>query len=42
MGHAIGAELIAEGLKTEPEAQARLEMQVDYGQGVLLARPEPA
>jgi len=40
LGHGIGASVIAEGIQTEDEMKALLEMNVDYGQGYLLARPE--
>jgi EAL domain-containing protein (putative c-di-GMP-specific phosphodiesterase class I) len=40
LGHGIGAAVIAEGIQTEDEFGALLEMDVDYGQGFLLARPE--
>lgn len=40
LGHGIGAAVIAEGIQTEDEASALLEMDVDYGQGYLLGRPE--
>lgn len=40
LGHGIGAAVIAEGIQTEDEARTLLEMDVDYGQGFLLARPE--
>ncbi len=40
LGHGIGAAVIAEGIQTEAEMQALLEMDVDYGQGFLLGRPE--
>jgi EAL domain-containing protein (putative c-di-GMP-specific phosphodiesterase class I) len=40
MGKGIGAEVIAEGIQTEGEAEVLQEMGVDWGQGYLLARPE--
>jgi len=40
LGHGTGAAVIAEGIQTEEEFAALLEMDVDYGQGFLLARPE--
>jgi EAL domain-containing protein (putative c-di-GMP-specific phosphodiesterase class I) len=40
LGHGTGAAVIAEGIQTEDEFAALLEMDVDYGQGFLLARPE--
>lgn len=41
MGHGIGAAVIAEGIHTEEEATALREMGIDWGQGYLLARPDP-
>jgi EAL domain-containing protein (putative c-di-GMP-specific phosphodiesterase class I) len=41
MGHGIGAAVIAEGIHTEDEALALQTMGVDWGQGYLLARPDP-
>ena len=40
LGHGIGAAVIAEGIHTNEEAEALLEMGVDWGQGFLLARPD--
>jgi EAL domain-containing protein (putative c-di-GMP-specific phosphodiesterase class I) len=40
MGKGIGAEVIAEGIQTEGEAEVLQAMGVDWGQGYLLARPE--
>jgi EAL domain-containing protein (putative c-di-GMP-specific phosphodiesterase class I) len=40
MGKGIGAEVIAEGIQTEGEAEVLQQMGVDWGQGYLLARPE--
>jgi EAL domain-containing protein (putative c-di-GMP-specific phosphodiesterase class I) len=40
LGHGTGAAVIAEGIQSEDEFAALLEMDVDYGQGFLLARPE--
>ena len=40
MGRGIGAEVIAEGIQTDGEAEVLQEMGVDWGQGYLLARPE--
>jgi EAL domain-containing protein (putative c-di-GMP-specific phosphodiesterase class I) len=40
LGHGIGAAVVAEGIQTEDEFAALLAMDVDYGQGFLLARPE--
>jgi EAL domain-containing protein (putative c-di-GMP-specific phosphodiesterase class I) len=41
MGHGIGAAVIAEGIHTEDEALALQTMGIDWGQGYLLARPDP-
>jgi EAL domain-containing protein (putative c-di-GMP-specific phosphodiesterase class I) len=40
MGRGIGAQVIAEGIQTDGEAEVLQEMGVDWGQGYLLARPE--
>ncbi len=40
LGHGIGAQVIAEGIHSEEEAQALRAMSVDYGQGYHLARPD--
>ena len=40
MGHGIGAAVIGEGIQTEDEAAALLEMGVDWGQGFHLGRPD--
>jgi EAL domain-containing protein (putative c-di-GMP-specific phosphodiesterase class I) len=40
MGQGIGAQVIAEGIQTDGEADALREMGVDWGQGYLLARPD--
>ncbi len=42
LGRGIGAEIIAEGIETEDEFAALVDMNVDYGQGYLLARPQLA
>lgn len=39
MGHGVGSEVIAEGIQTEDEAQALLEIGIRYGQGYLYGRP---
>jgi EAL domain-containing protein (putative c-di-GMP-specific phosphodiesterase class I) len=41
LGRGIGSEVIAEGIHTEEEAKALREMGIDWGQGYLLARPDP-
>jgi EAL domain-containing protein (putative c-di-GMP-specific phosphodiesterase class I) len=42
LGHGIGAEVIAEGIETQEEADALVQLGTDYGQGYLLARPQVA
>jgi PAS domain S-box-containing protein len=37
-----GCRLVAEGIETEEEAQTLLELGVEFGQGFLFGRPEPA
>jgi EAL domain-containing protein (putative c-di-GMP-specific phosphodiesterase class I) len=41
LGHGIGAGVIAEGIQTEEEMACLQDMGIDYGQGFLLARPDP-
>jgi EAL domain-containing protein (putative c-di-GMP-specific phosphodiesterase class I) len=41
LGRGIGSQVIAEGIHTDEEARALLDMGVDWGQGYLLARPDP-
>jgi EAL domain-containing protein (putative c-di-GMP-specific phosphodiesterase class I) len=41
LGRGIGSVVIAEGIHTEEEAQALRDMGIDWGQGYLLARPDP-
>jgi EAL domain-containing protein (putative c-di-GMP-specific phosphodiesterase class I) len=41
MGRGIGAAVIAEGIQTDDEARALMDMGVEWGQGYLLARPDP-
>jgi EAL domain-containing protein (putative c-di-GMP-specific phosphodiesterase class I) len=40
LGHGIGAEVVAEGIQREEEAQVLRGIGVDYGQGFHLARPD--
>jgi EAL domain-containing protein (putative c-di-GMP-specific phosphodiesterase class I) len=40
LGHGIGAEVLAEGIEKEEEAQVLRGIGVDYGQGYHLARPD--
>ncbi len=40
IGHNIGAEVLAEGIQRDEEAQILRAMGVDYGQGYLLATPK--
>jgi EAL domain-containing protein (putative c-di-GMP-specific phosphodiesterase class I) len=42
IGHAIGAKVIAEGIEKNEDMQVlRDALEVDYGQGYLLGRPDP-
>jgi EAL domain-containing protein (putative c-di-GMP-specific phosphodiesterase class I) len=41
LGHGIGAEVLAEGIQREEEAQVLRGIGVDYGQGYHLAKPDP-
>jgi EAL domain-containing protein (putative c-di-GMP-specific phosphodiesterase class I) len=41
LGNGIGSVVIAEGIHTEEEVQALRDMGVNWGQGYLLARPDP-
>jgi EAL domain-containing protein (putative c-di-GMP-specific phosphodiesterase class I) len=40
LGHGIGAEVLAEGIQREEEAQVLRGIGVDYGQGYHLAHPD--
>jgi EAL domain-containing protein (putative c-di-GMP-specific phosphodiesterase class I) len=40
LGHGIGAEVLAEGIQREEEAQVLRGIGVDYGQGFHLAKPD--
>jgi EAL domain-containing protein (putative c-di-GMP-specific phosphodiesterase class I) len=40
LGHGLGAQVIAEGIQTEEEAQVLRALGVDFGQGFHLARPD--
>jgi EAL domain-containing protein (putative c-di-GMP-specific phosphodiesterase class I) len=40
LGHGIGAEVLAEGIQKEDEAQVLRAIGVDYGQGYHLAKPD--
>ncbi len=42
MGHALGLEVLAEGVETEAQAQFLAECSCDYAQGFLYGRPVPA
>ncbi len=39
MGKSLGADVVAEGVETEPEADALREIGVRWAQGSLFARP---
>jgi len=41
LGHGIGAQVLAEGIQNEEEAQVLRALGVDFGQGYHLARPDP-
>lgn len=42
LGHGIGAQVVAEGIHREEEAQTLRELDVDFGQGYHLAKPDVA
>jgi EAL domain-containing protein (putative c-di-GMP-specific phosphodiesterase class I) len=42
MGHALGIQVVAEGIETRTQAGQAAELGCDYGQGFLFARPTPA
>jgi len=42
LGHALGIEIVAEGIETEYQRAALTAMGCVYGQGYLFARPQPA
>lgn len=42
LGHALGVEIVAEGIETEYQRVALTAMGCVYGQGYLFARPQPA
>ena len=42
MGHALGIQVVAEGIETRGQATRAADLGCDYGQGFLFARPGPA
>jgi len=42
LGHALGAEIVAEGIETEYQREVLRTMGCAYGQGFLFSRPAPA
>ena len=42
LGHALGVEIVAEGIETEYQREVLTAMGCDYGQGYLFASPKPA
>ena len=42
LAHAFGRQIVAEGIETEAQYQALLDMGCSHGQGYLIARPMPA
>jgi len=40
LGQGIGSEVIAEGIQTDDEIRALIDMGIDWGQGYVLARPD--
>ena len=41
MAHALGKRVVAEGIETEAQLRALIDMDCDVGQGFLLGRPAP-
>ena len=41
MAHALGKRVVAEGIETDAQLRALIDMDCDVGQGFLLGRPAP-
>jgi EAL domain-containing protein (putative c-di-GMP-specific phosphodiesterase class I) len=41
LGHNLGLDVIAEGIETEEQRQALLQLDCEYGQGFLFSKPLP-
>lgn len=41
LGHSLGMEVIAEGIETDAQRRALIALGCEFGQGFLMARPQP-